>query len=104
MLIEEIIEGATQIFGRSGNKIVRKYRCTSGSRRGRIVAKPSTCTAAKNIKSYVAMKKTRKSKGSAMSIKSSRTKRSSPSSKRLRNLNVGSRRLTPKRRISRKRK
>ena len=43
LIIEnDVDEGATPIFGKSGNKVVRKYRCTSGSRKGRIVAKPGT--------------------------------------------------------------
>ena len=45
MQIAEIIpEGAIQIFGRSKGKVVRKYRCTSGQKKGRIVAKPQTCS------------------------------------------------------------
>ena len=47
MFLREIIEGATPIFGKTGGKVVRKFRCTSGSRKGRIVAKPGTCTAPK---------------------------------------------------------
>ena len=71
MFVREIIEGATPIFGKTGNKVVRKYRCTSGSRKGRIVAKPGTCTAPKNVKAMTTMKKTRRSKGATVSIKSS---------------------------------
>ena len=74
MFIREFIsdsvdEGATPIFGKSGNKVVRKYRCTSGSRKGRIVAKPGTCTAPKNVKAMATMKKTRRSKGATVNIK-----------------------------------
>jgi hypothetical protein len=47
---DSIEEGVTTIFGKSGNKTVRKYRCTSGTRKGRIVAKPATCNAPKNMK------------------------------------------------------
>tara|TARA_B100000780_G_C21090343_1_gene439416 strand:- start:1035 stop:1412 length:378 start_codon:yes stop_codon:yes gene_type:complete len=92
-------EGATPIFGKTGNKVVRKYRCTSGSRKGRIVAKPTTCSAAKNMKASNTMKKTRRSKGATVNIKANRTKRTSPASQKLTRLNVGSRRrLTPKKR------
>lgn len=87
MLIEEVVEGATQIFGRSGGKIVKKYRCTTGSRKGRIVAKPSTCTAPKRVKASQTMKKTRRSKTSAQSIKSRRTKKYSPISRRVKKIN-----------------
>ena len=49
MLIKEIMtesikEGVIQIWGRNKGKLVRKYRCTSGSRKGRIVAQPVSYT------------------------------------------------------------
>jgi hypothetical protein len=97
MLVQEITEGFTPIFGRSGNKTVRKYRCTSGTRRGRIVSKPSTCTAPLNVKASRTMKQTRRSKSSSQARKSSITKRTNPASKRLPSRNVGRRRLTPRR-------
>jgi|TARA_B110000495_G_C22808264_1_gene471933 hypothetical protein len=92
MISESVDEGATPIFGKTGNKVVRKFRCTSGSRKGRIVAKPGTCTAPKNVKAMTTMKKTRRSKGKTVSIKANRTKRTSPASQKLTRLNVGSRR------------
>ena len=52
-----IDEGATSIYGRSGNQSTRKYRCSSGPRKGRIVAKMATCTAPKNIKKATTLKK-----------------------------------------------
>ena len=104
LILDSVDEGATPIFGKSGNKVVRKYRCTSGSRKGRIVAKPGTCTAPKNVKAMTTMKKTRRSKGATVSIKSNRTKRTSPASQKLNRLNVGSRRtLRPKKRRGSKR-
>ena len=104
MFVREITEGATPIFGKTGNKVVRKYRCTSGSRKGRIVAKPTTCTAPKNVKAMTTMKKTRRSKGATVNIKSNRTKRTSPASVKLGRLNTGSRRrLTPRKRRGAKR-
>ena len=94
MFVREIIEGATPIFGKTGNKVVRKYRCTSGSRKGRIVAKPGTCTAPKNVKAMTTMKKTRRSKGATVSIKSNRTKRETWGI-RSRNIRTIHRRRTP---------
>ena len=41
MLVNEIISSdlsEKQIWGRRGKKLVRKYRCASGRRQGRIVA------------------------------------------------------------------
>jgi hypothetical protein len=104
-IVEALEEGYVQIAGRSGNKIVRKYRCTSGTRRGRIVSKPGTCSAPKNVKSSVSMKKARRKKGSQMVLKALRTKRATKSSQRLGKLNVHSRsRLKPRRKKSSRRK
>lgn len=98
--IEETVldEGYVQIAGRSGNKVVRKYRCTSGSRRGRVVSKPSTCSAPKNVKSSLNIKKARSKSGSLMTTRSQRTKTYDKTSRRLKKLNVNSRsKLKPRR-------
>ena len=94
----EIEEGVTTIFGKSGNKTVRKYRCTSGTRKGRIVAKPATCNAPKNMKASNTLKKTRRSKGKTTSIKINRTKRTNAASQKLKRLNTGRRRMNPRKR------
>jgi hypothetical protein len=91
MLLRELFEGAIPIAAKSGNKVVRKYRCTTGSRKGRIVAKPSTCNAPKNIGSQVSLKKAKRRKGSTMKVKAQRSKRAKPASMRLKNVNVGRR-------------
>ena len=62
MLIKEIMtesikEGVVQIWGRNKGKLVRKYRCTSGTRKGRIVAQPSTCNAQKKVGSAINLKR-----------------------------------------------
>ena len=87
MRIQDITEGAVCIFGRSKGKVTRKYRCTSGTRKGRIVAKATTCNAPINVESKLAMKKTRARKGSMMGVKSKFTKRNSPTSKTINRLN-----------------
>ena len=38
IMTESIKEGVIQIWGRDKGKLKRKYRCTSGTRKGRIVA------------------------------------------------------------------
>ncbi len=98
MRITEITEGITTVFGKKGNKTVRKYRCTSGSRKGRIVAKAATCNAPKNVKASVTLKKTRRAKGKTVDIKRSRTKRTNPASQKLKRLNTGKRRIKPRKR------
>ena len=98
-------EGYVQIAGRSGGKIVRKYRCTSGSRRGRIVSKPSTCTAPRNVKSTINIKKARRRAGSLMTTRAQRTKTALKTTKRLKRLNVHSRsKLKPRRRKTARRR
>lgn len=90
-LYDTVEEGVVSIYGRRGNKSVRKYRCTSGSRKGRIVAKASTCTAPRNVKASRTLKTTKRQKGATMSVKSSRTKRSNPASIKLKLHNIGRR-------------
>ena len=75
------------IWGRNGNKVVRKYRCSGGKRHGRIVSKPAACFAAPNVKASVRMKKTKARLGGRMARKAQRTKRVNPASKRVRALN-----------------
>ena len=88
MILRELItENVTAIWARKGAKNVRKYRCTSGSRKGRIVAKPSTCNAPKNVKSSITIKKTKRAKAAPIKIKSRRTKALSGASRRLKRLN-----------------
>ena len=52
MLITEITSDLNekQIWGRRGKKLVRKYRCMGGRRKGRIVANMAQCFAAPNMK------------------------------------------------------
>ena len=103
MRLRELIEGVTTVFGHGkggGTKghTVRKYRCTSGSRKGRVVAKAATCTAPKNVKASNTLKKTRRSKGRTIDIKRSRTSRTSPTTQKLKRLNTGRRTIKQKKR------
>ena len=87
----ELEEGATSIFGRKGGKNVRKYRCSSGPRKGRIVAKASTCTAPMNAKKRQKFQQTKARKGSTIKVKTKRTKVNNPASRRLGKINTGQR-------------
>jgi hypothetical protein len=103
MKVLEITEGVALVYGKKGNKVTKKYRCTSGSRKGRIVAKPSTCTAPKKIGAAQTLKKTRRSKGKTLDIKRSRTKRATSSSRRVATINKA-RKIKPTRRSSKRRR
>jgi hypothetical protein len=76
-----------RIWARSGKKVVRKYRCTSGRRKGRIVAKIGQCFAAPDMKKRFTLKKTKARLGGRMARKARRTKRVNPVSKRVQALN-----------------
>ena len=70
MQIKEIIsEGVVQIWSRTGGKMVRKYRCTSGPRKGRIVSSPGVCTQPKKVGSIFAIKKAKARRGSTIKVK-----------------------------------
>jgi hypothetical protein len=89
LFISELDEGLT--WARSGKKVVRKYRCGSGARKNRIVAKMSQCFAAPDIKKRVTLKRTKARIGQRMTRKAKRTKRVNPASRRVQTLNRASR-------------
>lgn len=94
MLIHEFIEplDEKQVWARSGKKVVRKYRCTSGSRKNRVVAQASQCFAAPDVKQRILFKRTKARLGTRMARKAKRTKRINPASRRVQALNKSGRR------------
>ena len=89
MLLREFYNNLeeSQVWARSGKKVVRKYRCTGGSRRGRVVSKMSQCFAAPDIKKRAQLKKTKARLGKRMARKAKRTKRTNPASRRVASMN-----------------
>lgn len=82
---DDLDEGPT--WARSGKKVVRKYRCTAGPRKNRIVSKLQQCFAAPNIKKRIALKRVKARLGSRIARKAKRTKRINPASIRVQRLN-----------------
>ena len=79
-----ITEGVSQIFRRQkGGKPTKGFRCTSGPRKGRIVAKPSTCFAKTDPVKSAKIRKKRQQKARVAGKKMAMTKRSGGGSKRL---------------------
>lgn len=74
-------------WAKSGNKVVRKYRCTSGPRSGRIVSRLGQCFAPPDVAKRNKLRITKARLGGKMARKAKRTKRVNPSSVRVRNLN-----------------
>ena len=70
MLVEEIVSAIIEkrIWAKSGNKVVRKYRCTSGIRKNRIVSNIGQCFAAPNVQDRKRLKITRARLVSRMSL------------------------------------
>jgi hypothetical protein len=74
-------------WAKRGNKVVRKYRCTTGARQGRIVSNIGQCFAAPDVKKRARLKLTKARLGSRMVRKAKRTKRVNPASKRIKAMN-----------------
>jgi hypothetical protein len=83
--IDDLDEGQT--WARSGKKVVRKYRCSSGPRKNRIVSKISACFAAPDPKKRATLKRTKARLGKRMARKAKRTKRVNPASRRIQAMN-----------------
>lgn len=82
---DQIIE--KQVWARSGKKVVRKYRCMTGKRKGRVVANISQCFAAPDMKKRIKLKQTKARLGGRMARKARKTKRVNPASRRVQALN-----------------
>lgn len=79
-----IAEGVSQIFRRQkGGKPTKGFRCTSGPRKGRIVAKPSTCFMKTDPVQSAKIRKKRQIKARIAGKKLAQTKRSGAGAKRL---------------------
>jgi hypothetical protein len=74
-------------WAKKGNNVVRKFRCTVGPRKGRIVADIGQCFAAPDIKKRIRLKLTKARVGAKMTRKAKKTKRINPASKRVKALN-----------------
>ena len=84
-----ITEGVTQILRRkAGGAPTKGFRCTSGPRKGRIVAKPSTCFARRDPVKGAKIRKKRQQKAKVAGIKLGRQKRSGAVSRRLKGTQV----------------
>jgi len=89
MLLREFFTSLeeSQVWARSGKKVVRKYRCSGGQRKGRIVSNISQCFAPINAKKRAQMKRTKARLGGRMARKAKRTKRMNPASRRVQAMN-----------------
>ena len=99
-----ITEGVSQIMRRvAGKGLQPGFRCTSGPRKGRIVAKPSTCFMKRDPVKGTKIKRKRQQKARQAGRKMGITKRSKGVSRRLQSIQIGPHK-TAKRKVSSKKK
>ena len=84
---EEPVVEAQLVWARKGNKIVRKFRCNVGQRKGRVVSDPSQCAKPIDMKKRMTLRKTKAKMGARIAKKAQRTKRMNPASKAIQRLN-----------------
>ena len=83
----KILVEAKIVWARSGKKIKRKVRCTSGRKRGRVVSAASSCSKKIDIKKRLRFKRTKAKMRVRIAMKIKRTKKFNPLSKRVTKLN-----------------
>ena len=84
-----IAEGVSQILRRAKKGSVKQgFRCSSGPRKGRIVAKPSTCFQKTDPQKSAKIRKKRQAKAGIAGKKLAMTKRSGAGSKRLQGVQI----------------
>ena len=90
-----IAEGVSQILRRTKGKAPKQgFRCSSGPRKGRIVAKPSTCFMKTDPQRSAKIRKKRQAKASLAGKKLAQTKRSGAGSLRLKGAQIKKRKGT----------
>lgn len=87
MNLEELFESSELAWGKKGEEIVRKYRCLSGPRKGRLVNSPSDCDKKVDIEKRLRFRKLLTKFGKKFARIAKRTKRINPTSKKLQSRN-----------------
>jgi|TARA_B100000900_G_C20160408_1_gene545682 hypothetical protein len=86
-LLDSPVVEAKLVWARKGKQLTRKFRCTVGKRAGRVVSKPSQCSAPIDLKKRFTLKRTKAIKGARMARKAKRTKKFNPASRMVAKLN-----------------
>ena len=74
-LFEILEEGAKRQFKRVGNQVEKRYRCTSGPRKNKLVVEPGKCATRKDPKKVRQGRKIMRSKKGTIQRKSAISKR-----------------------------
>ena len=84
---QQLYEDAKIAWGRVGNHVVRKYRCTDGPRQGRLVSHPAKCHKPVDIKKRIRFRQTKLAKGLRLQRRRAITMRQKPASIRIQTMN-----------------
>ena len=87
---KDIIESKL-VWARKGKSIAKKYRCSFGKRKGRLVSNPAQCSAPIDLKKRFTLKKTKARMGAKMARKARFTKKFNPASKAVARMNKAQR-------------
>ena len=87
MIVSELLGEVNRVWSRAGGKQTRKYRCTHGHRKGRVMSSPAACNAPINVRKSASLSQTKAKRGKTMAVKSKITRRNNPASMRLPRLN-----------------
>jgi len=74
---EILSEAAVRQWKKSGNKLVKKYRCLAGTKKNRLVSKPGDCATRKDPRKVRQGRKLMRTKKNVISRKSKISKRKS---------------------------
>jgi hypothetical protein len=86
-LSEQAVTEAKLVWARKGKKVARKYRCSVGKRKGRVVSSPTQCNAPVDLKKRFVLKRTKAKMSARMARKAKRTKKYNAASKIVQRLN-----------------
>lgn len=78
---EDLTESAVIAYGKVGDTIVKKYRCMSGPRKGRLVKTAGDCAKKLDLAKSRRLKRTMARIGGRIARRAKRTKRVNPTSK-----------------------
>tara|TARA_B110000305_G_scaffold186503_1_gene207670 strand:+ start:116 stop:562 length:447 start_codon:yes stop_codon:yes gene_type:complete len=82
---------ARMVWRKMGKSVKRAVRCTSGRRKGRVVATAAQCGAPIDFKKRLTLKKTKARMGKRISRKAGRAKKFNPISRRVASMNKATR-------------
>lgn len=83
----QIVVEAKLVWARKGKGIAKKVRCTTGRKRGRVVSSAASCSKKIDIKKRIRFNRTKAKMRTRFIMKSRRTKKFNPISKRVAKLN-----------------